>query len=98
MWTICVDKMHRAGCTGSENFAFCLTRVTSLYAVDIFVTKRAPDLVGGIGLTVDFDVRIDEIVEGRAFLSRLQVDIAAGAELNAVLGQIAEVILLHLGK
>src|ERR1019366_7365128 len=49
-----------------------------------------------IWLPGDFYIGMDEEIQGRPLLWRLQVDVAAGGEANAVFGQVAEVIVLQI--
>src|SRR5438046_2918386 len=54
-------------------------------------------LLGRIRRAIDFDIGVNEEVQRRTVLARRQVDIAASRELNAVFGQVAEVVFLELG-
>src|SRR2546425_2773130 len=49
------------------------------------------------GNSVDFHVRVDEVVQGRPRLGRAQLDIAPDTELDPVLIVSSEEILLFLG-
>src|SRR5436305_11604569 len=66
--------------------------------VDVLIPKHTRDLLLRVHTAVHFDVGIDEEVECRTLLAWFEVDVATGRELNAVLGQIAEVVILHLRK
>src|SRR4051794_32598579 len=65
-------------------------------ALTIAIAEGALDLFARIGAAVDLDVRIDEVVERRPRLTRLELDVPAGGELNAILGEAAEVVVLLL--
>src|SRR5204863_2375583 len=54
------------------------------------------DLVGGVRLAVNLDVGIDKEIQRLAVLLGHQYQVAALAEGDAVLGQVAEVVVLHL--
>src|SRR5271166_4046369 len=63
----------------------------------IAIGESAVDLIAGQRFTLHFNIGIDEEIERRAGLTGRQLEIATGAESDAILGQIAEVVVGHLG-